>query len=120
MFDISIVFIFQNVIILMLLFWLLSWLGDRFYKNKDYKANENVYECGFSSTHSLRVSINFGFFLVALLLMLYDIEFFFLIPIYFNFFNLNAVGVIVYWIFLTFVTLSFVIDWETVSLKWLA
>lgn len=90
MFDISLYFIFQNIFILMMLFWLLSWLGDRFYKTKDYKAADNVYECGFTSTHALRVSINFAFFIVALLLILYDIEFFFLIPI---FFNMNGMGV---------------------------
>lgn len=112
-------FIFQNVVILMLIFWLLSWLGERYYKQKIYKSTENVYECGFSSTHALRVSLNFGFFIVALLLILYDIEFFFLIPMYFNFHSYDSVAACVYWCFLVFVVLSFAVDWETVSLKWL-
>lgn len=103
----------------MLLFWLLSWLGDRFYKYKSYQSSESVYECGFSSTHALRVTLNFGFFIVALLLILYDIEFFFLIPMYFNFYSANVPALAVYWVFLVFVTLSFAVDWETVSLKWL-
>lgn len=103
----------------MLLFWLLSWLGDRFYKQKMYKSSENIYECGFNSTHSLRVTLNFGFFIIALLLILYDIEFFFLIPMYFNFYSYNSISIIIYWIFLIFVVLSFAIDWETVSFKWL-
>ena len=102
----------------MLLFWLLSWLGDRFYRTKTYKATNNVYECGFTTTHALRVSINFAFFIVALLLILYDIEFFFLIPIFFNITNIGATTILPYWIFLVFVILSFIIDWESPSLKW--
>lgn len=82
-----------------------------------YKSGENVYECGFSSTHSLRVTLNFGFFIIALLLILYDIEFFFLIPMYFNFYSYDSASIIIYWVFLTFVVLSFAVDWETVSLK---
>lgn len=119
MFDVSMAFIFQNVVFLMLIFWLLSWLGDRFYKHKWYKSGENVYECGFNSTHALRVTLNFGFFIVALLLILYDIEFFFLIPMYFNFYSYDVGALVVYWVFLIFVVLSFAVDWETVSLKWL-
>ena len=93
-----------------MLFWLLSWVGDRFYKTKNYKAADNIYECGFTSTHSLRVSINFSFFLVALLLILYDIEFFFLIPIFFNIGGLSAITCVSYWVFIVFVVLSFAID----------
>lgn len=120
MFDIGIVFIFQNIFILMMVFWLLSWLGDKFYKNKDYKASEAIYECGFSSTHSLRVSVNFGFFIIASLLILYDIEFFFLIPAFFNIHLVNALAFWSLWAFIGFVTVSFAIDWETISLKWLS
>lgn len=119
MFDLSLFFLFQNIIILMLIFWLLSWLGDRFYKLKNHKASENVYECGFTSTHALRVSINFGFFIIALLLILYDIEFLFLIPVYFNINILNILASIIYWIFILFVSASFLLDWESLSLKWI-
>ena len=96
MFDVSLFFLFQNIIILMLIFWLLSWLGDRFYKLKTHKSTENVYECGFTSTHALRVSINFGFFIIALLLILYDVEFLFLIPVYFNMGFLTVSAALVY------------------------
>lgn len=119
LFDVSLFFLFQNIVILMLIFWGLSWLGDRFYKLKNHKATENVYECGFTSTHALRVSINFGFFIIALLLILYDVEFLFLIPVYFNIAALNICGALVYWSFIILVALSFVIDWETVSMKWI-
>lgn len=101
----------------MMIFWLLSWLGDRFYKAKNHKASENVYECGFTSTHALRVSINFGFFVIALLLILYDIEFLFLIPVYFNMTSLSVTAAAAYWVFILFVAFSFMVDWETVALR---
>lgn len=116
-FDVSLFFLFQNIVLLMLLFWLLSWVGDRFYKAKNYKASENVYECGFSSTHALRVSINFGFFIIALLLILYDIEFLFLIPMYFNLGSSGVSAAAIYWFFVLFVAFSFMVDWETVALR---
>lgn len=119
MLDVSIFFLFQNILILMLIFWLLSYFGDKFYKNKTYKTSENVYECGFTSLHALRVNINFGFFIIALLLILYDIEFFILIPMMFNLYSCSLIQLIVYWIFLTFMVISFLLDWETISLKWL-
>lgn len=76
-----------------------------------------MYECGFSSTHSLRVTINFGFFVIALLLILYDIEFFFLVPAYFGLSISSAAEVLTLWFFFIFVVLSFAIDWESASLK---
>lgn len=119
MFDLSLFFLAQSIFLLMMLFWLLSWIGDRFYKTKDYKASENVYECGFASTHSLRVSINFGFFIIAMLLILYDIEFLLLIPVYFNSANLNIMSSSIYWVFFIFMSISFLVDWESIALKWI-
>lgn len=118
-FDISLFFLFQNIVLLMLLFWLLSWLGDKFYKIKIHKSSDNIYECGFTSVHALRVSINFGFFIIALLLILYDIEFLFLIPVYFNFTSLQFSALIIYWIFLLFIIGTFLLDWESITLKWI-
>lgn len=92
-------------------------MGDRFYKLKNHKSTECVYECGFTSTHALRVSINFGFFVIALLLILYDVEFLFLIPVFFNINSLSLTAACVYWVFVVLVVLSFVIDWETVSMR---
>lgn len=84
---------------------------------KNHKSTENIYECGFTSTHALRVSINFGFFIIALLLILYDVEFLFLIPVYFNINSTHVLGALVYWSFIVLVALSFVIDWETVAMR---
>lgn len=36
---------------------------------------------------------------------------------YFNFYSADAAALLIYWVFLVFVVLSFAVDWETVSLK---
>ena len=92
-------------------------MGDKFFKNKFYKASTEVYECGFLSTHKLKVLFNFSFFLIACLLILYDVEFFFLIPFYFNFDDATTINIFIYWAFLIFIIISFIIDWEAVVLS---
>lgn len=104
----------------MLLFWVLSWIGDKFYKTKFYNNNNDTYECGFLTTRNLNTRLNITFFLIGTLLILYDIEFFFLVPFYFNIINATKVGIIIYWIFIIFIVISFVIDWEYYILDWLA
>lgn len=115
----SIFFIFQNIFILMLIFWLLSWLGDKFYKNKYYKNTLESYECGFLNVFTLKISFNMSFFLIVCLLILYDIEFIFLIPLYFNLLQIYILSVWYYWFFFILITFSFIIDWENVILDWL-
>lgn len=119
MFDIGLIFIFQNIVLLMCIFWFLSFIGDKYFKNKYYKASAEVYECGFLSTHKLKVLFNLSFFLVACLLILYDVEFLFLVPFYFNFSSLTLTSMWIYWVFYLFILVSFIVDWEAVALTWL-
>lgn len=77
MFDMTLLFIIENIFLLMILFWIFSWLGDRFYKAKYYISNDEVYECGFLSIHGLTLNFNLSYIIIAWLLLLYDIEFFF-------------------------------------------
>lgn len=119
MFDLGLFFIFQNIFILMMIFWVLSWLGDKLYKTKYYVASTETYECGFLSTHLFNINFNLTFLLIVLLLILYDIEFFFLIPYYFNLIGFSLLSTLIYWIFFIFIIISFIIDWENVLLEWL-
>lgn len=118
MFDLGLFFIFQNIFILMLVFWILSFVGDKFFKVKIYTTTNEIYECGFLSTHKLKITFNMGFLLVMLLLILYDIEFFFLIPLFFNLTGWTLVSILIYWSFFLFILMSFVLDWELTSLSW--
>lgn len=118
MLDISIFFLIQNIFLLTLLFWLLSFLGTKFFKKKMYRGSAELFECGFLATHSLNLSFNYNFLITATLLILYDIEFFFLLPVLFNY-NLVTVSVIGFYLFfVSFIIISFIYDWEMVTLDW--
>lgn len=119
MFDLGIIFILQNIILLMLLLWAISWIGDKFYKAKYYMAVTEVYECGFLSTHSLKIKLSIPFILVSWLLILYDIEFFFLIPFLFNLYGMNLIALVIFWIFWLAIVLSFTIDWFSPAFRWI-
>lgn len=115
----TIIFILENIFILMILFWVFSWLGDRFYKSKFYIATTEVYECGFITVHNLRLHFNFAYLLIAWLLILYDIEFFFLIPFFFNLSSFSTISVVLFWFFWLIIVLSFYFDWSSVVFRWL-
>lgn len=118
MLDLSIFFLIQNIFLLTLLFWLLSFLGTKFFKKKNYRATTELFECGFLTTHSLNLSFNYNFLITATLLILYDVEFFFLLPVLFNY-NLVCLEILgAYLVFFIFIIVSFVYDWEMVALDW--
>lgn len=116
MLDLSIFFILQNIFLITLLFWLLSFLGTKFFKKKTYRASTELFECGFLTTHSLNLTFNYNFLITATLLILYDIEFFFLLPVLFNYSLISLTTVLTYLFFVTFIIVSFVYDWEMVTL----
>lgn len=118
MLDISIFFLIQNIFLLTLLFWLLSFLGTKFFKKKTYRASTELFECGFLSTHTLNLSFNYNFLITATLLILYDVEFFFLLPVLFNYSLVSLETVAPFLFFLSFIVVSFVYDWEMVTLDW--
>ena len=116
MLDVSIFFLIQNIFLLTLLFWLLSFLGTKFFKKKTYRATHELFECGFLTTHTLNLTFNYNFLITATLLILYDIEFFFLLPVLFNY-SLISLEVLAAFIFFTcFIVVSFIYDWEMVTL----
>lgn len=118
MLDCSIFYFTENVIILTLLFWILSFFGDKFFKEKNSKYSQEVFECGFLSTSSLNLNFNFNFFIACSLLILYDIEVLLLAPYIFNFTYSSPMSIFIFISFYTLVLSSLVIDWEFVSINW--
>ena len=82
--DIIILFLIQNIVIFCLIFWVLTWIGEFYYKKKNHSTKRNFYECGFKSTSDVNIQINFNFSMICVFLILYDIEFTLLIPVFFN------------------------------------
>lgn len=95
----------------------MTWAGEYFYKRKDHPTKKNLYECGFKSVTDINIQINFNFAMVCVFLVLYDIEFTFLIPAVFNseFFFISSFAVLMCFIALIIVSLFY--DWQVNSLN---
>ena len=98
--DIIVIFLIQNVLIFLLIFWLLTWLTEYFFKKKQHLSKRQFYECGFRTLSELNIQINVNFSLLCIFLILYDIEFTFLFPFLFNILNIGLVEFFIYFFFL--------------------
>ena len=71
--DIMLLFLLQNIFIFSMIFWLLTWATEYFYKKKIHKTKKQFYECGFKSISEINIQINLNFALLCIFLILYDI-----------------------------------------------
>lgn len=108
--SMAILFFIQNVFIFTLIFWFLTWIAEYFFKSKNNKNKTQVYECGFKSIAELNIQINLGFSIVCSFLILYDVEFIFLYPIFFNFFFFSFLIFFLILFFIFFIFFSLVYD----------
>ena len=106
----AIIFFIQHVFIFCLIFWLLTWIAEYFFKKKNTKTKYQFYECGFKTISELNVQINLNFSIVCIFLILYDVEFIFLYPIFFNFFFLNYIIIFTLLFFLSIIIYALVYD----------
>lgn len=116
--DIVILFFFENIFIFCMIFWGLTWFGEYFYKVKTQTPKNQFYECGFKSINDINVESNFSFIIFASFLVLYDVEFLFLIPLAFNLTFVGTQQIVTLIIFLFFFLFSLFYDWQMKALNW--
>jgi len=116
--DVLIFALIQNIFIFSGIFWLLTWVGEYFYKKKNHDTKKNFYECGFKSTTDINIQININFSMLCVFLILYDIEFTMLIPIIVNMTFISTISYIVFFLFVTLIVISLVYDWQMNTLNW--
>lgn len=116
--DILVLFLIQNILIFALIFWGLTWAGEYFYKKKNHTAKKQFYECGFKVTNDVDLQFNFNFTILCIFLVLYDVEFIFLMPCLFNLFNITVYSYVILMLFLILILLSLVYDWQMNALNW--
>ena len=116
--DIVIIFLVHNVLVFLLIFWLLTWLTEYFFKKKVHLAKNQFYECGFRTLSELNIQINANFSLLCIFLILYDIEFTFLFPFLFNVFFVLFLKFIIFFLFLLLIFLSLYYDYQFNALNW--
>jgi len=118
MFDIVIINFFYNLVILTLIFWAIVLVGEKFLHKKKSISSKEIYECGFLNVNKLKITPNYNFIIISILLIIYDIEFFFFIPLFFNFYYIYWYHYIYILILYYLIIVSFIFDWQAISLNW--
>jgi NADH:ubiquinone oxidoreductase subunit 3 (subunit A) len=116
--DASFIMLAQNLILIGLIFWLLTDLTEYFYSKKQHTNKKLFYECGFRSISDIKITININFQMVAVFLILYDIEFIFLICLALNMNNLTLIEFLIAILFFMSIVYSLYYDWQFNALNW--
>jgi len=116
--DIVLIFLFQNILIFVMIFWLLTWCGEYFYKVKNHSSKKQFYECGFKTISDLNIQININFAMLSIFLILYDVEFIFLFPFLFNLSLVGFFQIFIFFFFIILILASLFYDWLVNALSW--
>lgn len=116
--DIVLFFFFKNILIFSIIFWILLIICSYFYKIKNHKSKKQFCECGFKSLSDINIQININFIMVAVFLVLYDIEFVLLFPILFNIIHISIYNYMFFSIFIILIIASLFYDLQSNSLNW--
>lgn len=111
-------FIIYNAIFFSFIFWFLTFILKYYYSNKNYNYKLNFYECGFKSLTNIKTQYNINFILIVLFLLIYDGEFFILIPIALNINILNFTSLFILLIFIILLVFTLILDLVYNSLEW--
>ena len=111
-------FFFAHVILLLLLFWALVFFNSFLFKKKKNTDQKLVYECGFKTFNQLNLTFNFGFFYSAALIVLYELEFLFFVPLFFNVNLLGPATLLPFLAVISVIALSLVLDVRLNLTKW--
>ena len=110
MLDYSIIFFTSSISLIIILLWLITFIGNFFF-NKKYNSNKfDSYECGFKSFTDLKLNLSIGNYIVIVFIVLYDIELIFTIPFllfYDSYLNFDITHI--YFLFIS-ILITFLID----------
>ena len=112
------IILLNNIFIFSFIFWVLTWAGEYFYKKKNHASKKNFYECGFRSQNDVNIQINLNFSILCVFLILYDIEFTFLLPMLTSFLLASYYQYLLLNLFILLIMISLVYDWEMNALNW--
>ena len=86
-------------------------------KNPD-QEKLSAYECGFEAFSDSRMEFDVRFYLVAILLIIFDLEIAFLFPWAISLGNIGVLGFWSMMIFLFILTIGFIYEWKKGALDW--
>jgi NADH-quinone oxidoreductase subunit A len=76
------------------------------------------YECGFDPFVDTRIPFDVGFYLVAILFLIFDIEVAFLFPWVLGFSQCGWIGYTSMWFFMFILLVGFYYEWKKGALEW--
>lgn len=116
--DITAPFMVVNVVIFCMIFWALTILGELYYRKAEHTSKKQYYECGFKSLSANHIGVNINFTLLAVFLILYDVEFVVLYPALFNFSIITFSQYVFFIVFIVFILVSLYYDYQVNALNW--
>ena len=114
----SFLIIIPHVMFVTTLFWLLTTIGQYFYKKEDSASKKENFECGFENINMGEVSIDFKHSIVMSFLILYDIELLLLLPLSFDIVYVSTHGTYVLITTLVLILGTCLLDAETGTLEY--
>lgn len=78
----------------------------------------SVYECGFDPFENTRKIFSIRYYLIAILFIIFDLEFLYLIPWIFVYDNQEFKSYLHFFIFLFLLTIGFIYEWKIGALNW--
>ena len=115
---VSFLLIIPHVMFVTTLFWLLTTIGQYFYKKEDSASKKENFECGFENINMGEVSIDFKHSIVMSFLILYDIELLLLLPLSFDIVYVSTHGTYVLITTLVLILGTCLLDAETGTLEY--
>jgi NADH-quinone oxidoreductase subunit A len=110
-----------GVILFLIGFLLLqaNLLNVTFYPNATFDSEKySPYECGFAPFWTERSQFDIKFYLIALLFLVFDVEFMFLLPYVLAYFYLGFLSYLVFLIFFSVLLVGFIVEWALGMLTW--
>ena len=85
---------------------------------RPYSDKNAPYECGFQPFSQPRNRFNVGFYIVAVLFLIFDLEIVFLFPWAVIIEKLDLIGFISMLVFLFLLLIGFIYEWKSGALEW--
>lgn len=113
-----IVLLFNNISVVVLLLWFITFFGYNFRKNFSNKEKFDIYECGFKTINNFQIQLNYSTIVISMFLVLYEFEMFLLIPFFFNIHLLNFSNAIILSIYIFSIIMTILLDVKFNTLNW--
>ncbi len=94
---------------------LLTWMRAKANPNREKLS---PFECGFAPFTDARVKVDVRFYLIGILLIIFDLEIAFLFPWAMSLKSIGGFGFFSMMVFLAILTIGFIYEWKKGALEW--